>query len=102
MKKKQKRQFYIYLAVAAMLMLCLFPMPYGFYILVRFLAMVAFAYLAYLEFNSKNIDRMVVFIALAVLFQPFVKIALGRTVWNIVDVAVACYLLYLSFKTYKK
>ena len=102
MKKKQKRQFYIYLGMAALLLLCLFHMPYGFYTLVRFIAMVAFAYLAYLEFNSKSIDRMVVFIALAVLFQPFVKIALGRAVWNIVDVAVACYLLYLSFKTYKK
>lgn len=102
MKKKQKRQFYIYLAVAAMLFLCLFHMPYGFYTLVRFLAMVAFAYLAHLEFQSKSIDRMVVFIALAVLFQPFVKIALGRMIWNIVDIAVACYLLYLSYKTYKK
>lgn len=102
MKTNQKRQFYIYLALVALLLLCLFHMPYGFYTLVRFLAMVAFAYLAYLEFKSKNIDRMVVFIALAVLFQPFVKMALGRTVWNIVDVAVACYLLYLSFKTYKK
>lgn len=66
MKKKQKRQFYIYLAVAAMLLLCLFHMPYGFYTLVRFLAMVVFTYLAYLEFQSKSIDRMAVFIALAV------------------------------------
>lgn len=102
MKKKQKKQFYIYLAVAALMLLCLFHMPYGFYTLVRFIAMVAFAYMAYFEFRSKSIDRMVVFIALAVLFQPFVKIALGRVVWNIVDVAVACYLLYLSFKTFKK
>ena len=45
---------------------------------------------------------MVVFIVLAVLFQPFAKIALGRLVWNIVDVAVAIYLLYLSFKIHKK
>lgn len=102
MKSGQKRQFYIYLVLVAMLLLCLLHMPYGFYTLVRFLAMVAFAYLAYLEFESKNIDRMVVFIALAVLFQPFVKIALGRVVWHIVDIAVACYLLYLSFKTYRK
>ena len=64
--------------------------------------MVAFAYIAYLEFMEKNIDRMVVFIVLAVLFQPFVKIALGRVLWNIVDIAVACYLIYRSFKTYKR
>lgn len=105
MAKKQKRQFYIYLGIASLLLLCLFKMPYGFYTLVRFLAMAAFAYLAYLaylEYKSKNMDRMVIFIVLAVLFQPFAKIALGRLVWNIVDVAVAIYLLYLSFKIHKK
>ena len=102
MVQKQKRQFYIYLGVAALLLLCLLKMPYGFYTLVRFLAMAAFAYLAYLEHKSKNTDRMVVFIVLTVLFQPFAKIALGRTVWNIVDVAVAIYLLYLSYKVHKK
>ncbi len=100
MAKKQKRQFYIYLGIASLL--CLFKMPYGFYTLVRFLAMAAFAYLAYLEYKSKNMDRMVVFIVLAVLFQPFAKIALGRLVWDIVDVAVAIYLLYLSFRIHKK
>lgn len=102
MAKKQKRQFYIYLGIASLLLLCLFKMPYGFYALVRFLAMAAFAYLAYLEYKSKNMDRMVVFIVLAVLFQPFAKIALGRLVWNIVNVAVAIYLLYLSFRIHKK
>ena len=78
MAKKQKRQFYIYLGIASLLLLCLFKMPYGFYTLVRFLAMAAFAYLAYLEYKSKNMDRMVVFIVLAVLFQPFAKIALRK------------------------
>ena len=102
MAKKQKKQFHIYLGVAALLLLCLLNMPYGFYTLVRFLVMAAFAYLAYLEYKGKNTDRMVVFIVLAILFQPFAKVALGRIVWNIVDVAVAIYLIYLSFKIYKK
>ena len=77
-------------------------MPYAFYSLVRFLLMVAFAYLASLEFKCRSIDRMVVFIALTILFQPFAKITLGRGMWVIVDVAVLCYLLYLSFRTYKR
>lgn len=38
-----------------------------------------------------------VFGALALLFQPFVKIALGRTMWNIVDVVVAIILLFMAF-----
>jgi hypothetical protein len=37
------------------------------------------------------------YIALALLFQPFVKIALGRTIWNIVDVIVGIGLLVSLF-----
>lgn len=32
----------VYLILAALMLLCLAPMPYGYYMLVRFLAMVAF------------------------------------------------------------
>jgi hypothetical protein len=28
---------------------------------------------------------MIIYVALAILFQPFFKIALGRELWNIVD-----------------
>jgi hypothetical protein len=34
---------------------------------------------------------------LAVLFQPFIKISLGRELWNIVDVSVAVALLISLF-----
>jgi hypothetical protein len=35
----------------------------------------------------------VVYVCLAILFQPFFKIALGRALWNIVDVFVGVWLL---------
>lgn len=40
-------------------------------------------------------------ITLALLFQPFIKIALGRILWNVVDVSVGVGLL-LSLTTTKK
>ena len=40
------------------------------------------------------------FAALALLFQPFFKVALGRVVWNIVDVIVAIGLLILIVVTF--
>ena len=43
---------YVYLVIAAMMLLCLAPMPYGYYMLVRFVAMVAFAILAIRYFGS--------------------------------------------------
>jgi hypothetical protein len=79
--------------LAILLLLCLLNMPYGYFQFVRFAATVGFAYLAYSanEQNSKN--EMFLYIGLSILFQPFIKIALGRTIWNIVDLIVGIGLL---------
>ena len=87
----------VYLSIAALLLLCLAPMPYGYYQLVRFVAMAIFAVMAYQYVQEKRNTLAVVFGALALLFQPFLKIALGRTIWNIVDVIVAIVLVTLCF-----
>jgi len=86
------------LLLAALLSLCLAPLPYGFYQLVRFVMMVAFAVMAYVYYEEKKTEWVVVFGALALLFQPLLKISLGRTMWNIVDVVVAVLLLVVWFK----
>ena len=93
---------YLKLIMAALLLACLLHMPYGFYVLVRFVAMVVFAVLAMQYSEKRNSALMVTFGALALLFQPLVKIALGREVWNIVDVAVAVLLIVLTFAVNKK
>jgi hypothetical protein len=36
---------------------------------------------------------MIIYITLTVLFQPLFKVALGRELWNIVDIVVAIGLL---------
>ncbi len=87
--------------MAVLLLLCLMDMPYGFYILVRFSAAASFAYLSYDYFKSKSEGLGFLFAALALLFQPFIKIALGRTMWNIVDVIVALILICLTVKSFK-
>ena len=83
----------IRLILAILLFVCLADMPYGYYELVRFLALAAFGYLAF-EARNKNQNIVVVYIILALLFQPFFKLSLGRTIWNVVDVIVASGLLY--------
>lgn len=92
---------YLKLIMAALLMACLLHMPYGFYVLVRFVAMVVFAVLAMQYSEKKNSALMVTFGALALLFQPFFKIALGRGMWNVVDVIVAILLVALCIKERK-
>ena len=85
------------LGLAIALLLCLFPMPYGYYILVRFVAMVFFVCLAFCFYKEEKIPLCVVASSLALLFQPFVKIALGRTMWNVLDVLLAIALVYLWY-----
>lgn len=78
-----------YLIVAALMLLCLAPMPYGYFQLVRFVAMVAFGVMAYQYYLRQKTVATVVFAVLALLFQPIYKIALGRAMWNAIDVLVA-------------
>jgi hypothetical protein len=78
----------IKIILSILLFLCLLPMPYGYFQFVRFAAMVGFGYLAFQAKNENKDQEMWIFGALAVLFQPFFKIALGREIWNIVDVIV--------------
>lgn len=99
---RRKLQTGLYIGMAIALILCLFSMPYGYYQLVRFLAMAVFAYLAFCEYKDGATDRMILFIVLAILFQPFAKIAIGRVLWNIIDVIVAGYLIYLVIKGRKR
>ncbi len=84
--------------LAIILLLCLLPMPYGYYTLVRFIVTIFFAIMAYQYYEEENKPLMITFSALALLFQPFMKLALGRGVWNFIDVAVAIFLAYLAWK----
>jgi hypothetical protein len=52
--------------------------------------------LAY-DYHERGATKVaIVFVGLALLFQPLAKVALGRGIWNVVDVLVR--LVYFSFK----
>lgn len=87
-----------WLIMAVILLTCLFNMPYGYYQLVRFVAMVVFGINAFNYGVKENSSLMIMMGALALLFQPLFPITLGRTIWNIIDVVVAIFLLYLWYK----
>ena len=78
----------IKIGLAILFFLCLADMPYGFYQFVRFVALIGFGVLAYKANEQNKNAEMIIYSGLALLFQPFYKIALGREMWNIVDVIV--------------
>jgi hypothetical protein len=87
----------IKIILAIFFFLCLTDMPYGYYQLVRFAGLVGFAILAYQTHEQGRQTEMIIYAGLALLFQPFFKIALGREMWNIVDVIVGLGLLISIF-----
>ena len=72
-------------------------MPYGFYQFVRIAGLIGFAILAYQAHEQGRQTEMIIYGGLALLFQPFFKIALSRQMWNIVDVIVGIGLIASIF-----
>lgn len=73
-----------------LLFLCLLNMPYGYYQFVRWFSATSFVCLAFIVPQNKSNDVLkVIYIALAILFQPLIKISLGRELWNIIDIVVS-------------
>lgn len=83
--------------LAALFLICLAKLPYGFYQFVRFAALIGFSILAYQTSQKEDKTEMIIYICLGILFQPLIKISLGRQIWNIVDVIVGLALLASTF-----
>ncbi len=92
----------IKIILAILFFLCLADMPYGYFQFVRFSGLIGFSILAYQENQQGRQTEMIIYSGLALLFQPFFKIALGREIWNIVDVVVGVGLLISIFIKLKK
>ena len=92
----------IKLGLATLFFICLLDMPYGYFQIVRISALIGFSLLAYYANLNENKTEMIIYFGLAILFQPIIKIALGRTMWNIVDVIVGLWLIYQVLKVKKE
>lgn len=87
------------LGLAAAPFLCLADMPYGYCQLVRFLAMLVFAFLSYTHFEKGDSSMSFLYGGLSLLFQPFLKTTLGRDMWNMIDVVLGVGLLITVFRS---
>ena len=83
--------------LSVILLVCLLDMPYGYFQIVRFAALVGFAILAYNANEQGHKREVIVYVFLAILFQPLIKIALGRQLWNIIDFIVGIGLIVAVF-----
>jgi hypothetical protein len=97
-----KTEQFIKITLAVLFFICLLNMPYEYFQLVRLLALIGFSVLAYKSYEKDQSTMTIVYIGLAILFQPLIKISLGRELWNFVDVVVAVGLLVSLGRIEKK
>lgn len=88
--------------LAILFFICLADLPYGYFQFIRFAALVGFVFLCYKSYERKEFAFAFTFGALAILFQPLLKISLGREIWNVIDVVVGLGLIASIFWKSKK
>ena len=91
-----KTLLFLRIVLAILFVGCLFDMSYGYYQLIRFLGMVGFGVLA---FNIYNINKIwfLIWLSSAILINPIFKIAIGRELWNVIDIIWAILLIVSIF-----
>lgn len=78
------------------LLLALLPMPYSYFNILRIYAVIVFGILLFqIPSKKQNLQnsKFIIYLILIFLFQPIFKIPLGRTLWNIIDVIIAIWML---------
>ena len=87
----------IKITIAILFFSCLVKMPYNYYQFTRFATLVGFAILAYKANEEGNKTEAIIYVLLALLFQPLIKIAFDKEVWNVIDVVVGLGLIVSIF-----
>ena len=86
--------------IVVLLLLCLIDADYGFYQAMRTLISFGFAFLTYRYYQSGDKTNAIIYLCLLIVFQPLLKIGLGRSIWIVVDVLVAVFILYQLLKDF--
>ena len=80
-----------------MLFLALSDLPYGYYVLIRWVVCGVTAYGAFVSFGFDRKGWAWIFGIIAVLFNPIIIIHLAREIWAPIDIAVALTLIISLF-----
>lgn len=82
--------------VSALLFLALMPMPYGYYILLRWICTALFAAMAFVSYERNYKTLVWVYSLMALLFNPVIPLNFGRDGWAVIDIGTAIFLLISS------
>ena len=83
------------IVIACFLLICILPLPYGFYIIIRLAMSILAGCWAYHFYSQKKIALALTSLGILILFQPIVKITMDRLSWNILDIIIAVALIFM-------
>ena len=87
---------------SALLAFAVFPLPYGYYGLLRFCVTAVAIYCAYDSYKKKAEGYYLIgFLFVAVLFNPLISVYFDKTIWAVIDVLLACAFFWYG-KNYKE
>lgn len=86
----------LWIGPALLLVAALFPWPYGYYVLLRIVVFVVAAWIAYEQWRLDDAisGRVVMFGAIALLYNPFLPIHLTKELWSVLNLTAAALFLW--------
>jgi len=77
-----------------MLAVAVLPMPYDYYQILRVVVCIGVVYLLVKNWSSLEVLAKVLFIAVAITFNPIAPIYLSKGTWTVIDLLAAGYLFF--------
>jgi len=99
-----KSAIMIYSILAVVLFIAVLPMPYGYYTFIRIAVFALTAWLSYKHWGTLHHMNNIwfwIFGAIAILFNPFVKVQLEREIWMLLDATFGILFTVLAVLEYK-
>ncbi|NOX37702.1 MAG: hypothetical protein GXO78_09215 [Calditrichaeota bacterium] len=75
--------------IATLLMIAIADLPYGYYIFLRIAVTLVAITMANMAYRQKHSYWMMLFIAIAILFNPIIPVYLDKEIWIVIDLVVA-------------
>lgn len=85
-----------------LLLVAVFPLPYGYYVFLRLSIFVGSIFLAHAFYKRDQFNWMLVLAGLAILFNPIIPVHLSRGLWLPIDMVSAVTFFFIGNKLERK
>jgi hypothetical protein len=97
MKLNKNKNIAVIISVILLFLAMIEGWPYGFFTLLRLVVFGTTAYLTWLAYRIEKQTWSWIFGFIALVFNPFIPLHLGRDLWAVVDLLVAVFLIISIF-----